>query len=164
MDYGESLAAVGASTPENVRRVLPVGLSLDTLLSILSDALILRPDLAAASQNSDGAFTALLLSTKEKEGVTTWSVSLAEGPGGPRVTGFEIKAQPHRPALSVSYGTFKSVEVDGSGARDFPHLVEATLADGRSLAVRYEEVRLGMEIPPELFEIAVPEGFDVTEL
>jgi outer membrane lipoprotein-sorting protein len=164
MDYGEMVAAVGASTPENVSRVLPVGLGLDALVSVLSDSLILRPDQASASYDSDGAPTALLLATAEPEGMTSWSLNLTQGPDGPVVSGLTIKAQPHRPALSVTYGSFKTVEVDGGEPRSFPHLVDATLADGRKLTVRYDEVRLGAEIPPEVFEIAVPESYEIREL
>ena len=82
------------------------------------------------------------------------------------VTGVSIKAQAGRPSLDVTYGTFKSVAVDGSEplTRQFPHLVDAALGDGRRLTVRYEEVRLGVAIPLELFEAPVPEGFRVDSL
>jgi outer membrane lipoprotein-sorting protein len=168
LDYGGRLAAVGAATETNIRRVLPVGLSPETLLAILSDALILRPDRAAAGYSADGAVVSLLLSTFDQTGETVWSVSLQEGPEGPLVSGLSVKAQGGRPALSVTYGTFKSLPVEGLDPprppRSFPHLVEAQTGDGRRLTVRYDEVRLGATLPAEVFLTEIPEGFAVESI
>jgi hypothetical protein len=87
-------------------------------------------------------------------------MALAPGEGAPKITAISAKAQPGFPALSVAYGTFKPVDEEDQGiSREFPHLVEAVLGDGRKLTVRYDEVRLGAPIPTEVFETAAPEGF-----
>jgi outer membrane lipoprotein-sorting protein len=164
LDILDQVAAVGAAGSGSLGRVLPVGLGQEALLAILSQSLLLRPDQASAGQDSSGQITSLLISTLDASGEATWSVALAPSQAGglPRVAGQSVKGQALLPDLSVSYGTFKPVAVESLGqSREFPHLVEASLGDGRRLTVRYDEVRLGLDLPDSYFQAQIPEGFSI---
>jgi hypothetical protein len=164
--YQARVAAVGLSAPDALDRIIPLGLGQDALLAVLSAAPPLRPDQAAAGRGRGGEMTSLLVSTLGPSGEISWTMSLGQGPGEPRLAGFAVKGQPGLADLQVAYGSFRSVPAEGPGQapREFPHQVDAVLGDGRRLAIRYDEVRLGAAIPPELFEVAVPDGFQVESI
>jgi hypothetical protein len=154
LDYRSRAALVGPATEENIRRLLPLGLSVDIVLAALADAPILEP--ARAAFGRPGSIS---VASPGPAGEISWTMTIRDSPEGPLLAAQALRSG--ATPFETAYGTFKpvAVEIPGQAERPFPHLVDVALGDGRRLTFRYDEVRLGVELPAGLFETDVPEGF-----
>ena len=168
--YGEKQYAVGPATAENFGRFLPLGITPDQLISLMTGSQV-RP--ASAGARESGSSTELIVQPagRPADDRHLWRLSLIGGLGqDPASTVIQSASfgPPRRPELSIKYLSVKNVVREDLGGRQepFPHSVEVDWTDQnkQSLRVTYDEVRLGLTLPDTTFSLQRPDGFELIEL
>ncbi len=168
--YSAKQYATGPATAANFGRFIPLGLSPDQLIVLMTGSV---PQPAKASARSTGGSTELtVLPVGMPEGTANqWRIKvegpLDQNPATAKVTS-AILGQANNPKMSIKYLSIKDVaREDLNGQMEpFPSSVEVEWNDVKkqSLRVTYEEVRLGLPLGDELFTLTQPEGFEFIQL
>lgn len=168
--YGEKQYAIGPATAENFERFLPLGITPDQLIALMSGSQV-RPMTAGAKQS--GANTELIVQPagRPADDRHLWRLRLAGGlEQDPAATVVQAATfgPARQPELSIKYLSVKDVAREDLGGRQepFPHSVEVDWTDQKkqSLRVTYDEVRLGLELPDTAFSLQRPDGFELIQL
>lgn len=170
--YGANQYVVGSATAENFGRFIPLGLSPDQMIALMSGSQV-RPASAGAKTGSSG--TELIVSPYGRldDERQLWRIALAGDLNQSPATAV-IKSANYGPArnpeIAITYPTVKDVPREdlGGAVEPFPHtvMVEWTASDNsrQSLRVNYDEVRLGLALGDNHFQLARPEGFELVQL
>ena len=168
--YGEKQYAIGPATAENFGRFLPLGITPDQLISLMTGSQV-RP--ASAGAKESGSSTELIVQPagRPADDRHLWRLSLVGGlQQDPAATVIQSASfgPPRRPELSIKYLSVKNVAREDLGGRQepFPHSVEVDWTDQnkQSLRVTYDEVRLGLTLTDTTFSLQRPDGFELIEL
>lgn len=168
--YGHKQYAVGAATAENFGRFIPLGLTPEQLVALMSGAQVLP---AAAGAVSTGTHTELsiLPSIRPEGDHLKWRVRLAGTVNqDPALAVVETAdyGPPLSPSITIKYRAIKEVNREERPGlmEPFPHSVEIEWIekDPKMLRVTYDEVRLGLPLDRNLFNLTQPEGFELIQL
>jgi hypothetical protein len=169
--YGTRQYVTGPATAENFGRFIPLGLSPDQLIAIMSGSQV-RP--AAAGSQSLGENTELIIVPAEalEDDKNVWRLRLTGG-----LTQDPLKAvimtaahgETLNPDITIRYLSVRELPREDEGGRlePFPQSVEADWnldQQKRSLRVTYDDVRLGLALDPAAFALDKPAGFEVIQL
>ena len=165
--YGARRHFTGPATAENLARFLPLDLTLEQLLALLSGATV-RPEAAGARALGDN--TELIIVPAEADEKETWRLRLAGGlEQDPRqaVILAAARGPAGRPNLSLRYPAVRNLpREDIPGALEpFPASVEAQWPrEKQSLRLAYDEISLGLELDRGLFVLTPPADFETAPL
>ena len=168
--YGAKQYAVGPATAENFGKFIPLGISPDQLIALMTGSQV-RP--ASAGARETGASTELtILPAGQPEGdANLWRVRLAgalEQNPATAVVEAASYGTAKNPEISIKYLSIKDVPREDLGGRaePFPHSVEIEWTDAKrqSLRVTYDEVRLGVPLDSGAFTLPRPDGFELVQL
>jgi outer membrane lipoprotein-sorting protein len=163
LEYGPREASIGDSQTLSLGRFLPVGLTAQDFISILSATLVPDPSQASFSLNSAEKIALRIVPEGHWSG-STWRVDVSTGENSQRIDGFSANFENGLPILAA-YSNFTSHPVeDINKIVDFPSRIDLTWGQGEKLLIRYTEVRLGFPAQSEMFSTSVPSGFKQTEL
>lgn len=172
INYSSNQYVVGPATAENFGRFIPLGLSPDQLVALMSGSQV-RP--AAAGAKESGSVTELTVAPADYSGAegNMWRIRVAGGLGQDPASA-EIQSATFGPArnpeISIKYPTIRQVPREDLGGQPepFPATVEADWQGDdnkkQSLRVTYEEVRLGLTLDQNLFRLEQPQGFELVQL
>ena len=170
--YGANQYVMGPATAENFGRFIPLGLSPDQLIALMSGSQV-RPVSAGAKES--GSTTELTVVPAGRSGGDNelWRIRVA-GALGQDPAAAEIQSAAFGPArnpeISIRYPSLRQVTREDLGGRPepFPASVEVdwTGDDGKkqTLRVTYDEVRLGLALDESLFRLERPQGFELVQL
>lgn len=169
--YGTRQYVTGPATTENFGRFIPLGLSPDQLIAIMSGSQV-RP--AAASYQPLGKNTELTIVPAETldNDKNIWRLRLTGG-----LTQNPLKAvivtaihgEPLNPDISIRYLSIRELPREDEGGRlePFPQAVEIDWnlnQQKRNLRINYDDVRLGLTLEPATFTLDKPAGFKIIQL
>ena len=168
--YSTKQYVVGPATADNFARFIPLGLTPDQLMALMSGAQV-RPASAGARESGQNTELAIIPAGALDSSENIWRVrikgNLEQDPSTVVVDGATL-GSPRNPRLAIKYMSVKNVAREDLGDRmePFPHSVEADWADEekRNLRVTYDEVRLGLVISDDMFSLAQPDGFELVQL
>ncbi len=168
--YGAKQYAVGPATAANFGRFIPLGISPDQLIALMSGSQV-RPGAAGARQSGDATELTVLPAGQPDGDQNLWRLRLAgpvEQDPARAVVQSAAFGSARNPAISIKYMNVKEVPREDQGGRPepFPHSVEIDWTEGaqKSLRVTYEEVRLGLPLDQSHFTLPRPGGFELIQL
>ncbi len=170
--YGSRQYVVGPATAANFGRFIPLGLTPDQLIALMSGSQV-RPASAGARETGEATELTIVPAGQPEGDAQLWRLRLAGGLGQNPATAVVQSAAfgPARnPEISIKYMSVKDVPREDQGGRPepFPHSVEVdwTSADRQSQALRvtYDEIRLGLPLETGLFHLERPNGFELVQL
>lgn len=168
--YGSRQYAVGPATAENFGRFIPLGLSPDQLIALMSGTQV-RPASAGASQSGQSTELTILPAGRPDDDQNVWRLRLTgplEQDPARAVVESAAFGPARNPAIAIKYMSVKDVPREDQGGRPepFPHTVEIewTDRDRQSLRVSYDEVRLGVPLDMGAFVLPRPDGFELVQL
>jgi hypothetical protein len=165
--YGGRQYFTGTATSENLARFLPLNLTLEQLVALLSGSTA-KP--AAAGVRALGDNTELILVPAEANGNENevWRLRLAGGlDQAPHVILAAVRGPASRPNLSLRYLKVQNLpREDKPGIlTPFPTSIEAEWTKEKQfIKLVYDEVNLGPALDPELFVLKQPESFEAVFL
>jgi hypothetical protein len=168
--YGARQYAVGPATAENFGRFIPLGVSPDQLIALMSGAQV-RPGAAGARESGDATELTVVPAGQSSESARLWRIRLA-GPVGQDPARAAVQSasfgSARNPVISIKYMSVQNVPREDQGGRPepFPHSVDVEWTEKGSLAlhVSYDEVRLGLPLDQKLFSLPRPDGFELVPL
>ena len=170
--YGANQYVVGPATAANFGRFIPLGLSPDQLLALMSGAQV-RP--ASAGSRPSGSSTELtILPVGRPDGDShLWRLRLAgDVAQNPAQAVVETAAfgSARNPEIAIRYLSTRDVSREdlGGSPEPFPFSVEVDWTEGgqpkQALRVTYDEVRLGLPLEENHFRLDQPSGFEFVQL
>ena len=167
--YGARQYFTGPASPENLARFLPLNLTLDQLVALLSGS-ITRP--LAAGARTVGGNTELVLIPAEfpEDENEIWRLRLSGGldqPPRQAVILSAARGPANRPNLSLRYPTVRELpRADAPGLMEpFPASVEAEWPrEKQHLRLTYDEISLNPPLDPSLFALTSPADFETVLL
>jgi len=170
--YGARQYVTGPATAANFGRFIPLGLSPDQLIALMSGSQV-RPASAGARETSSGTELTIVPAGQPESDSQLWRLRLA-GPMAQDPNSIVVNSAtfgpPRKPEISIKYLSVKNVSREDQGGRPepFPHSVEAdwTGSDrqSQSLRVTYDEIRLGLPLSEGSFVLSQPDGFELVRL
>jgi len=167
--YGARQHFTGPATAENLARFLPLNLTLDQLMALLSGSTT-RPGAAGARAMGENTELILIPVEHPEDENEIWRLrltgSLDQDPRGAVILS-AARGPAGRPNLNLRYPAVKNLpRADAPDALEpFPTSVEAEWAQKKqSLRLTYDEVTLNPELNPDLFAIAPPADFETVIL
>lgn len=170
--YGSNQYVAGPATAENFGRFIPLGLSPDQLIALMSGSQV-RPAAAGAKESGSGTELTVVPAGRPESDSSLWRIRLAGGliqdPAAAEIQS-AVFGPSRKPEISIKYPSIRQVAREDLGGRPepFPASVEVdwTGADNKSqtLRVTYEEVRLGLALDEALFHLEQPKGFERVQL
>lgn len=168
--YGHKQYAVGPATSENFGRFIPLGITPDQLIALMSGAQV-RPAEAAAVSTETSTELSILPANRPANNQLLWRVRLAgpitQNPAQAIVDAADF-GPPLSPTIAIKYRAIKEItREDQNGLLEpFPHSVEIMWVekDEKMLRVTYDEVRLGLPLDQNLFNLVRPDGFELVQL
>lgn len=170
--YGARQYVTGPATAANFGRFIPLGLTPDQLISLMSGSQV-RPASAGARETSSGTELTILPADIPESDSQLWHLRLT-GPLGQDPAAAVVQSAAfgpsRKPEISIKYMSVKNVprEDQGGRAEPFPHSVEADWTgpdrQSQSLRVTYDEIRLGLPLSEGAFVLDQPAGFELVRL
>jgi hypothetical protein len=165
--YGARQYAVGPATAENFGRFIPLGISPDQLIALMSGAQV-RPGAAGARESGGATELTVVPAGQSDDPARLWRIRLAgpveQDPARASVQSAAFGSA-RNPVISIKYMSVQDVPREDQGGRPepFPYTVDVEWTEGSRLAlhVSYDEVRLGLPLDQKLFSRARPDGFEL---
>jgi|GEM_PF-1736216 len=170
--YGARQFVTGPATAANFSRFIPLGLTPDQLIALISGSQV-RPASAGARETSSGTELIIAPAGRPENDNQLWRLKLTGSLDQDPATAVVQSAafgSPRKPEISISYLSVKNVlrEDLSSRSEPFPHSVEAAWTgpdrQSQSLRVTYNEVRLGLSLNESSFVLERPDGFELLRL
>ncbi len=170
--YGTNQFVSGPATAANFGRFIPLGLSPDQLLALMTGSQV-RPASAGAREQGQNTELTIVPAGAAVADNQLWRLRVA-GPVSQNPATAVVQAANFGPArnpeIAIRYMSVKNVPRQdlGGSPEPFPHSVEVdwTGADreARSLRVTYDEVHLGPALDENQFQLQPPAGFEIVRL
>lgn len=170
--YGANQFVSGPATAANFGRFIPLGLSPDQLLALMTGSQV-RPAAAGARSRGQDTELSIVPAGGVEADNNLWRLRLS-GPVSQDPATAVIQNASYGPArdpeIAIRYLSVKSLPREDQGGRPepFPHSVEVdwTGADRQALSLRvtYDEVRLGPTLDESQFRLQAPAGFEYVRL
>lgn len=170
--YGARQYVTGPATAANFGRFIPLGLTPDQLIALMSGSQV-RPASAGARETASGTELTIVPAGRPDSDSQLWRLRLA-GPLAQDPSAAVVNSAsfgPSRnPEISIKYLSVKNVSREDQGGRPepFPHSVEADWTgperQSQSLRVTYDEIRLGLPLSEDSFVLSQPAGFELVRL
>jgi len=170
--YGANQYVVGPATAANFGRFIPLGLSPDQLLVLMSGSQA-RPASAGVRQVGGSTELTILPVGRPDGDANLWRLRLkGDVQQNPAEAVVESAAYgtARNPEISIRYLSTRNVPREDLGGQPepFPFSVEADWAEGgqqkQALRVTYDEVRLGLPLDETHFRLTQPQGFEFVRL
>lgn len=170
--YGSNQYVIGPATASNFSRFIPLGLSPDQLIALMSGSQV-RPASAGAKE-SDKTTELMIVPTNPSGGDNDlWRIRVAgalrQNPATAEIRSASF-GPARKPKISIRYPSLRQISREDLGKQmePFPASVEVdwTGEDGKNqnLRVTYDEVRLGLTLDESLFRLDRPDGFELMQL
>ena len=170
--YGAKQFVTGPATAANFGRFIPLGLSPDQLVALMTGSQV-RPSAAGARESGGNTELTIVPAGAQDADNQLWRLRLT-GPVSQSPEGAVIQAANYGPArnpeISIRYMSVKNVAREDQGGRTepFPHSVEIDWTGSdrqqQSLRVTYDEIRLGLPLDDAQFRLEQPSGFELVRL
>ncbi len=169
--YGARQYITGPATTENFGRFIPLGLSPNQLIAIMSGSQV-RP--ASASYQPLGENTELIIVPAETldNDKNVWRLRLTGGLTQDPLKAVIVTAvhgETLNPDITIRYLSVRELPREDEGGRlePFPQAVEVGWnlnQQKRNLRITYDDVRLGLTLEPATFTLDKPAGFKLIQL
>lgn len=170
--YGTRQFVTGPATARNFGRFIPLGLTPDQLISLMSGSQV-KPAAAGARETASGTELTIVPADRPESDSQLWRLRLA-GPLSQNSASAVVQSAAfgplRNPEISIKYLSVKNVPREDQNGRPepFPYSVEADWAGtdrrSQSLRVTYDEVRLGLPLNENAFVLERPSGFELLQL
>jgi hypothetical protein len=169
LDYRQRIYYQGAAIEHPLETFLPISISSEDFLSLLSGLIPSEPESARpqSQMNESAKVLTLVYSTKDPKTPGPWRMQL-KGPGFSPSDNPELmslaRGPRNNPDFLVIYDKWgKHLKEDTSSMVDFPEIFRATWRGRTPLEIRaaYNEIRLGFTMPPNVMELIQPSGFEM---